>query len=137
MLRSHVDWLLGDEVAELRAMTSSGQESIWPGLWFRHELEVRKEAMRQLNTNGVSLPTAFASGRKNDELPTRYLITPLALGGATRDTKMLRPSDAQQPRNKPQAHKPVCEEATRRAERHTRKQEAKKSKPPNKWEARE
>ena len=68
MLRSHVDWLLGDEVAELRAMTPSGQESIcpaWPAV-LRCELEVRKEAMRQLNMNGVSLATAFASGRKNE-----------------------------------------------------------------------
>ena len=43
MLRSHVDWLLGDEVAELRAMTPSGHESIcpaWPVV-LRYELEVR------------------------------------------------------------------------------------------------
>ena len=63
MLRSRVDWLLGDEVAELRAMTPSSHESIssaWPGV-LRYELEVRKEAMRQLNMNGVNLATALAA----------------------------------------------------------------------------
>ena len=79
---------------------TSGLESICPA-WsvvLRYELEVRKEAMRQLNMNGASLVTAFASGRKNDELRTRYLVTP----GATRGQQEPRPADAQQPRNKPQ-----------------------------------
>ena len=87
MLRNHVDWLLGDQVAELRAMTPSGEESIspsWPVV-LRYELEVHKEAMRQLNMCGVTLATAFAAGRKSDELRTRYPITPLALGGHTDD----------------------------------------------------
>ena len=85
-------------------MTPSGQESIcpaWPVV-LRYELEVRKEAMRQLNMNGASLATAFAAGRKSDELCTRYLITPLALGGTPKGTQEPRSSVTQQPKNKTQ-----------------------------------
>ena len=89
MLRSHVDWLLGDEVAKLRAMTPSGHESIslaWPVV-LRNDLGVRKEAMRQPNMNGVNLATAFAAGRKSDALRTRCLVTPLAWAARHEDNK--------------------------------------------------
>ena len=101
MLRSHVDWLLGDDVAELKAMTPAGHESIcpaWPVI-LRYELEVRKEAMRQLNMCGASLATAFAAGRQSDELRTRYLVTPLALGGTPKRLQETRPAVAKQPKN--------------------------------------
>ena len=102
-LRSHVDWLLGDNVAELRAVTPSGEESVSPA-WsviVRYELEVRKEAMRQLNMNGVTLAEAFAAGRRSDELRTRYLVTLLALGGTQRRHQEARP-EAVRPNTKPQ-----------------------------------
>ena len=102
MLRSHVDWLLGDDVAELKAMTPAGHESIcpaWPVV-VRYGLEVRKEAMRQLNMCGASLATAFAAGRQSDELRTRYLVTPLALGGTPKRLQETRPAVTQQPKNK-------------------------------------
>ena len=58
MLRSHVDWLLGEDVAELSAMTPSGHESIcpaWPVV-LRYELEVRKKSTeheRSQLSNGI------------------------------------------------------------------------------------
>ena len=52
--------------------------------------------------NGASLATAFAAGRKSDELRTRYLITPLALGGTPKGTQEPRLSAIQQPKNKTQ-----------------------------------
>ena len=77
-----------------------GEEAVgpsWPVV-LRHELEVRKKAMRQINMFGVSLSTAFAAGRRSDELRTKYLITPWpwetkeaarqqASGGAVKETK--------------------------------------------------
>ena len=109
-LRNHVDWLLGEHVAELRAVSPSGEEAIgpsWPVV-LRYELEVRKEAMRQINMFSVSLATAFAAGRRSDELRTRYLITPLALGGTQKKQQDNRPTEErtqkqkyQQPRQQP------------------------------------
>ena len=108
-----LDWLLGEQVAELRAVTPSGEEAINPS-WhvvLRYELEVRKEAMRQLNMCGVSPAAAFAAGRRSDELRTRNLITPLALGGSQRRVQDNRPAEertqkqrAQQPRHQPPTH---------------------------------
>ena len=118
MLRSHVDWLLGDDVAELKAMTPAGHESIcpaWPVV-LRYELEVRKEAMRQLNMCEASLATAFAAGRQSDELRTRYLVTPLALGGTPKRLQETRPAVAQQPKNK---KAPQNKGAGKRAQEHT------------------
>ena len=46
-LRNHVDWLLGDNVAQLKAVTATGQEGVspaWPVV-LRYELELRKEAI--------------------------------------------------------------------------------------------
>ena len=106
MLRNHVDWLLGDQDAELCAMAPTGEESIspsWPVV-LRYELEVRKEAMRQLNMCGVTLAAAFAASRRSDELRTRYLITPLALGGTQRRQQDSRPTEDRQ--NKPRPQQP-------------------------------
>ena len=81
--RDHVDWLLGDEVAELRAVASEGRDSVKP-TWLtilRYELEVRKETMRRINMCGLSLKDALWQARNSDDLRTRFLVTPLALGG--------------------------------------------------------
>ena len=109
-LRNHVDWLLGEHVAEPRAVSPSGEEAegpSWPVV-LRYELEVRKKAMRQINMFGVSLATAFAAGRRSDELRTRYFITPLALGGTQKKQQDNRPAEersqkqkVQQPRQQP------------------------------------
>ena len=118
MLRSHVDWLLGDDVAELKAMTPAGHESIcpaWPVV-LRYELEVRKEAMRQLNMCGASLATAFAAGRQSDELRTRYLVSPLALGRTPKRLQETRPAVAQQPKNR---KAPQNKGAGKRSQEHT------------------
>ena len=46
----HVDWLLGDEVHGLRAVSASGDDSVAPS-WsvvLRFELEVRREATKKI-----------------------------------------------------------------------------------------
>ena len=48
------------------------------------------------------MATAFEAGRKSDELRTRYLVTPLALGGAPRGQQEPRPAVAQQPKHRAQ-----------------------------------
>ena len=91
-------------------MSPSGEEAVgpsWPVV-LRYELEVRKEAMRQINMFGVSLATAFAAGRRSDELRTRYLVTPLVLRGTQKKQQDNRPAEersqkqkVQQPRQQP------------------------------------
>ena len=73
----------------------------------RYELEVCKEAMRQLNMCGDH----FCGREETDELRTRYLVTPLALGGTQRRQQDNRPAEErtqtqrpQQPRQQPQTH---------------------------------
>ena len=90
--RNHVDWLLGDSVAQLKAVTATGQESVspaWPVV-LRYELELRKEVMKLLNMASVTLAEALAAARRNDELRTCFLITPLALGGGQRQQQEAR-----------------------------------------------
>ena len=104
LLRNHGDWPLGEEVAELKTPTPSGEESIspaWPVV-LRYKLEVRKGARRQLSMNGTTLAAAFAAGRRGGELRKRYLVTPLSLGGTQGGQQETRPADVRQPRPKPQ-----------------------------------
>ena len=85
-LRNHVGWLLGDSVAQLKAVPATWRESVspaWPVV-LRIELELRKEAMRMMNMHSVTIAEAFSAARRSDELRTRYLIAPLALGGSQR-----------------------------------------------------
>ena len=61
--RNHVDWLLGDSVAQLKAVTATGQESVspaWPAV-LRYELELRKEAMKLMNMASVTIAEALAA----------------------------------------------------------------------------
>ena len=90
--RNHVDWFLGDSVAQLKAVTATGQESVspaWPVV-LRYELELRKEAMKLMNMASVTIAEALAAARRSDELRTCFLITPLALGGGQRQQQETR-----------------------------------------------
>ena len=91
-LRNHVDWLLGDSVAQLKAVTATGQESVspaWPVV-LRFELELRKEAMKLMNMSSVTIAEALSAARHSDELRTCFLITPLALGGGQKQEQETR-----------------------------------------------
>ena len=84
-----VDWLLGDEV--------EGRDSVAP-TWqtiHRYELEVRIEAMRRINMCGLNV---------KKEARTRFLATPLALGGR-RQQEEDRPTGnrSQQPNKQPKS----------------------------------
>ena len=84
-----MDWLLGDEVAELRAVASEGTDSVKPS-WqtiFRYELEVREEAMRRINMCGLNVKEALWQARNSDDLRTSFLVTPLALGDDDRSAE--------------------------------------------------
>ena len=62
--RNHVDWLLGDSVAQLKAVTATGQESMspaWPVV-LRYELELRKEAMKLMNMTSATIAEALSGG---------------------------------------------------------------------------
>ena len=66
-LRNHVDWLLGDSVAQLKAVTATGQESVspaWPVV-LRYELELRKEAMKLMNMSSVTIEEALSAARSS------------------------------------------------------------------------
>ena len=87
--RDHEDRLLGDEVAELRAVASEGIDSVklsWQTI-LRYELEVRKEAMRRINMCGPNLKEALWQARNGDDLRTSFLVTPLALGDDDRSAE--------------------------------------------------
>ena len=65
LLSEHVDWILGDEVAGLRAVRLAGDETVSTS-WLvvlRYELEVRREDMKQLHSHGATLTEAFGTGR--------------------------------------------------------------------------
>ena len=56
-LLNHADWLLGNSVAQLKAVTATGQEIVSPA-WLvvlRYELELRKEAMKLMNMTTVTI----------------------------------------------------------------------------------
>ena len=75
--------LLGDDVFDLRAVAAEGKDSVkstWESI-LRYELEIRKEALRRNNMCGSTRADGISPGRHSDDLPTRYLVTPLALGG--------------------------------------------------------
>ena len=103
--RDHVDWLLGEEVAELRAAASEGRDSSKPS-WqtiLRYELEVRKEAMRRIHMCGLNVKEALWQARNSDDLRTRFLVTPLALGRR------------QQEEDRPTEQEPAAQEAAKAA----------------------
>ena len=90
----HVDWLLGENVAELKAVNPQGTESVRPtwSVVLRYELELRKEATRRMNLAGSTIADALHLARLSDDIRTRYLITPLALGGQrTQQEEVPRP----------------------------------------------
>ena len=93
-----MDWLLDDEVAELRTVASEGRDSVKP-TWqtiLPYELEVRKEAMRRINMCGLIVKEALWQARNSDDLRTRFLVRPLALGGR-RQQEEDRPTGEQEP----------------------------------------
>ena len=92
--RDRVDWLLGENVAELKAVNPQGNESVRPtwSVVLRYELELRKEATRRMNLAGSTIADALHLARLSDDIRTRYLITPLALGGqGTQQEEVPRP----------------------------------------------
>ena len=105
VFRDHVDWLLGDDAADMRAAAPEGKDSIKP-TWqiiLRYELEIRKEATRRINMCGNTLSDALGLARHSDELRTRYLVTPLALSGRRPQQEEDRPAVYGNPQPKRQA----------------------------------
>ena len=110
VFRDHVDWLLGDDVSDLRAVAAEGRESIKP-TWqrvLRCELEIRKEATRRMNMCGKTLGDSLLLARHSDELRTRYLVTPLALGGRRQEPEAAEkvPQPKKQPQQQAQTVQP-------------------------------
>ena len=130
--RNHVDWLLGDSVAQIKAVTATGQESVspaWPVV-LRYGLELRKEAMKLMNMASVTLAEALAAARRNDELRTCFLITPLALGGGQRQQQEVRrderPTD--RTKTKPPVSQPQPKASGKRGRRNNTARDNKRQK---------
>ena len=127
---AQVEWLLGDEVAELRAMTPSGQESIcpaWPVVP-RYELEVRKEAMRQLKYERSELRHSVRLWTKQRRAAHQVPDHATSLGRCNERTARAKASRRLTAKEHATgAAKAVSEEATRRAAARSNKRQRKQA----------
>ena len=75
LFQNRADCLLGNRVARLKAVSPAGEASDSPSrsVVLRYELEVRRDAVGQLNTCGASLEEGISAARNSDELRTCYL----------------------------------------------------------------
>ena len=79
----------------LTSKPSTPKESNRRPTWsvvLRYELEIRKEETRRMNLAGSTIADALHLARLSDDIRTRYLITPLSLGGQrTQQEEVPRP----------------------------------------------
>ena len=86
----HIEYILGEQVAGLEARGANGQvlhTADW-NLVLSYEHQVRREAIRLILFDTMSLGEALTAARKDTQLKERYFNTPLSFSACTaqRDT---------------------------------------------------
>ncbi len=76
----HVRYMLGEEVRGLVAKSSSGAvlaTTSWH-TFIVYDQELRNLAFKNVNEQGMTIRDAMLAARRDNELRTKYLVTPLA-----------------------------------------------------------